>query len=39
MPWTCDLARVGAFGYYLDKRSKVIKGVISGLKAENSAKY
>ena len=39
MPWSCDLTRVGAFGYLLDKGSKVIKGVISGLKAKNSAKY
>ena len=26
MSWSCDLAKVGAFGYLIDKGSKVIKG-------------
>ena len=39
MVWSCDLTMAGTYGVLTDKGSKVIKGVISGLKAKNSAKY
>ena len=35
---SCDLALVGVYRVFTDKGSKVIKGVISGLKAKNIQK-
>ena len=39
MVWSCDLTMAGTYGVLMDKRSEVIKGVISGLKAKNCEKY
>ena len=38
MVWSCDLTMAGTYGVLTDKGSKVIKGVISGLKAKNYGK-
>ena len=35
---SCDLTLVGVYRVFTDKGSKVIKGVISGMKAKNIQK-